>query len=160
MSRAATHARSMPNVSRILVPVDHSPGLEAVIDYACVVARGLGASLTLLHVYEPPNEMVGVVAGATVAGEESAEHTVGGTLLDHAAALVHAGGIASVDRILERATPATRAIVSHARTGKFDLIVMGTHARRGVSRLVMGSVLDSVLHDAPCPVLAIHLPPD
>ncbi len=150
----------MPNVERILVPIDHSVGLDAVLEYACVVARGRGATLTLLHVYEPPNEMVGVLTGATVEGEAAAEQTIGGTLLDRAAEVVRQHGVASVDRILERATPAIRAIVHHARAGRFDLIVMGTHARKGVSRLLAGSVIEAVLRDAPCPVLAIHLPPD
>jgi nucleotide-binding universal stress UspA family protein len=42
--------------------------------------------------------------------------------------------------------------------GKFDLVVMGTHGRAGVSRWVLGSVADEVLHATPCPVLLVHLP--
>ena len=152
------HPQGVAKVERILVPLDHSAGFEAVVDYACAVARGMGATLTLLHVYEPPNEMIGVVAGATVGGEAAAEKAAGGSLLDRASERMHANGIAVVDRVLERAGPAHETIVRNARVGEFDLIVMGTHGRKGVARLVLGSTAEHVLRDAPCPVLVVHLP--
>jgi len=145
-------------VERILVPLDHSPGADAILDYACAVARGLHASITLLSVHEPPNEMIGVVPGATVGGEHAAEHAAGVALLDRAAAVLRAQGIEPIDRIVERAPSASDAILTHARRGAFDLIVMGTHGRKGLSRLVMGSVAEAVLRDSPCPVLTVHLP--
>jgi nucleotide-binding universal stress UspA family protein len=155
---AAVHsARVAIHVDRILVPLDHSPGSEAVIEFACAVARGLGSSLAVLHVYEPPNAMIGVVPGASVGGETAAEHDAGVALLDRASALAHASGCTIVDRILERGSSPTQAILSHARVGKFSLIVMGTHARSGVSRLVMGSVAEQVMRAAPCPILMVHL---
>lgn len=144
-------------VARILVPIDHSPGSDEVIEYACVIARAVGASISLLHVYEPPNEMIGIVPGSTVAGEVKAEHDAGTALLEHAAAVARANGIAHVDRTLERSPSAHAAIVTHARAGKFDLIVMGTHARKRLASLVMGSVARDVLRDTPCAVLLVHL---
>ena len=150
----------MTKLERILVPLDHSPGFEAIVDYACVVARGVGATLTLLHVYEPPNEVVGMVPGATVGGEADAEKAAGVALLDRACERVAADGMSVIDRIVERASPAHQAIVRSARAGKFDLLVMGTHGRKGVARLVLGSTADHVLRDAPCPVLVVHLPHD
>jgi nucleotide-binding universal stress UspA family protein len=145
-------------VKSILVPLDHSAGSDAVVEYACVIARSMGAGVTLLHVYEPPNALVGIVPGATVAGELDAERSAGDTVLDHALAIARANGVTTTDRILERAAPAHQAIVAHASQGKFDLIIMGTHARSGVSRLVMGSVAEQVLRSAPCPLLLVHLP--
>jgi nucleotide-binding universal stress UspA family protein len=147
-------------VERILVPIAHSPGSDAVVEYACLFARGVGASLTLIHVYEPPNEMVGLVPGATVDGEAVAEHAAGDVVLDHGTAIARANGIASVDRILRRASPPAHAIVEAAGQGKFDLIVMGTHMRGRLSRLVMGSVAEQVLRSSHCPVLMVHLPPE
>ena len=152
------HPELVTKVERILVPLDHSPGGYAILDYACAIARGLGASLTLLHVHEPPNELIGMVPGATVGGEHVAEHAAGVALLDRAVAILEAQGIEPVDRIVERASSASEAILTHARRGAFDLIVMGTHGRKGLSRLVMGSVAEQVLRDAPCPVLTVHLP--
>lgn len=147
-------------VKRILVPLDHSPGSDAIVEYACAVARGLGASVTLLHIYAPPNAMVGLVPGATVADEAKRERAAGEALLTHAVAIVRASGVASEDPILGRSASVREAIARHARTGRFDLIVMGTHARSGVSRLVLGSVADHVLRDVTCPVLLVHLPRD
>ncbi len=144
-------------IRRILVALDHSAGSDAVIEYACAIARGAGASIAILHVYEPPNEMIGIVPGSSVAGEARAEYLAGTTLLDHAAALARAQGIDRVERTLERAPSAHDAIVAYARTGKLDLIVMGTHARKGLSRLVAGSTAEHVMRDAPCPVLLVHL---
>lgn len=148
----------MTDVRRILVPLDLSPGYEAIVDYACVLARGLGATLTLMHVYAPPNAMVAIVPGATIEGEVAAEVEAGDALLARAAERARGNGIATIDRIIERASPPGPAIVGHARAGKYDLIVMGTHARKGVARLVLGSTAEHVLRDAPCPVLSIHLP--
>ena len=54
--------------------------------------------------------------------------------------------------------PAAPEIVELAAQGGFDLIVMGTRGRRGLSRLFMGSVAERVVRTAPCPVLTVHLP--
>jgi nucleotide-binding universal stress UspA family protein len=145
-------------VDRILVALDHSPGSDDIVEYACAVARGLGASITLLHAYEPPNAMVGMVAGATIAGEAELEHEAGMALLDRAAAIVRAHGLAANDRTLERSGPASQVITRHARTGKFGLVVLGTHGRSRVSRVVRDSVADHVVRDVSCPVLLVHLP--
>jgi len=144
-------------IHRILVPLDHSAGSDGIVEYACMVARGMGATLTFMHVYEPPNEMVAIAPGATVAGELAVERSAGAAVLDRAVEIAHVNGIAAANRILERASPAHDAIVTEARHGKFDLVVMGTHARTGVSRLVMGSVAEQVLRHAPCPVLLVQL---
>jgi nucleotide-binding universal stress UspA family protein len=160
MVSSSTHPRWVTSVERILVALDHSPGLESIVDYACAIARGLGATMSLLHVYEPPNEMIGVIAGATVGGEVAAEKEAGHALLERAAERIRAEGLAVDDRVVERAASASQAIVHRARLGKFDLIVMGTHGRKGVARLVLGSTAEDVLRDAPCPVLVVHLPHD
>ena len=141
---------------RILVPISHAPGIEQVLDHACAFAKGTSGTITLLHVYEPPNEMVGIVPGATVAGELAAEQASGDDLLDRAAARVQANGLAAPERIIERAASPSVAILDHAR--HFDLIVMGTHGRKGLQRMLLGSVTESVLREAPCPVLAVHVP--
>jgi len=154
----SAHPECVTKVERILVPLDHSLGNHAVLDYACAIARGLNASITLLNVHEPPNAMIGMVPGATVGGELAAEHAAGVELLDRAVETLRANGLEPVDRIVERASVASDAIVTHARRGAFDLIVMGTHARQGLSRLVMGSISEHVMRDAPCPVLTVHLP--
>jgi nucleotide-binding universal stress UspA family protein len=53
---------------------------------------------------------------------------------------------------------AATEIVNYARDARLDLIVMGTHGRTGVERLLLGSVAEKVLRDAPCSVLVVKLP--
>ena len=143
-------------MTRILVPISHAPGFEAVIDHACAFAKGTGGSLTLMHVFEPPNEMVGIVPGATVAGELAADEASSKDLLERADERVRAAGLPTPARILERASSPSAAILAHARD--FDLVVMGTHGRKGIRRMLLGSVTEAVLRAAPCPVLTIHVP--
>jgi universal stress protein A len=52
--------------------------------------------------------------------------------------------------------PPARAIVEHASAGHFDLIVMGTHGRTGLSHALLGSVAERVVQKAPCPVLTVR----
>ncbi len=142
-------------MTRILVPPSHAASNAKVLDLAATMANGMRASVTLLHVYEPPNAMVGIVPGATVEGEAQAERVVGEQLLASAQAALKRAGVAQVTPLLEHAPSAHVAIVMHART--CDLIVMGTHGRRGLEHAVFGSVAEHVIRDAPCPVLTIHL---
>jgi nucleotide-binding universal stress UspA family protein len=87
-------------MKRILVPVDHSRGSDAIVEYACAVARGLAADLTLLHIYDPPNAAIALVPGATVAGEDAADRQAGTTLLERCAAIATANGFDHVDRMM------------------------------------------------------------
>lgn len=143
-------------MTRILVPISHAAGFEAVVDHACAYAKGVGGELTLLHVFEPPNAMIGIVPGASISGEIVAEEATGTQLLDVADERIVAAGLPRPARILERAASPSDAILAHARG--FDLIVMGTHGRKGIRRMLLGSVTEAVLRAAPCPVLTVHVP--
>jgi nucleotide-binding universal stress UspA family protein len=59
--------------------------------------------------------------------------------------------------VVVQGSPA-REIIAFSRNGGFDMIVMGTHGRTGLQRVVMGSVAEAVVRGARCPVLTIHLP--
>jgi nucleotide-binding universal stress UspA family protein len=66
-------------------------------------------------------------------------------------------GKISVQHVLLEGEPATE-IVHYARDAGIDLIVMGTHGRTGLDRLLMGSVAEKVMREAPCSVLVVKLP--
>jgi len=142
-------------MTRILVPLAHAPSNARVLELAAMMANGIQASVTLLHVYDPPNAMVGIVPGATIEGETEAERAVGEVLLANAQNAMRRAGVAQVSSLLERAPSPHDSIVMHARA--FDLIIMGTHGRRGFEHAVLGSVAEQVVRDAPCPVVTIHL---
>jgi nucleotide-binding universal stress UspA family protein len=144
-------------ITKILVPVDFSPHAERAFHYATTLAHRLGAQLSLLHVVEDP-----FVSGAWSAEvyvpnvPELLDNVIRGaegqlaTLKESAAAR----GL-TADTTVITGRPA-HAIVERAREGGFDLIVMGTHGRTGLSHVVMGSVAERVVRRAACPVLTMH----
>jgi nucleotide-binding universal stress UspA family protein len=140
---------------RILVPLEHSPGNARVLQLAAAMASAMQASITLLHVYDPPNAMVGIVPGASVEDELAADRASGEQLVEGARAVLAGVGFPSVDVVLERQPSVASAILGEAR--RFDMIVMGTHGRRGFDRALLGSIAEHVIRSAPCPVVTVHL---
>jgi nucleotide-binding universal stress UspA family protein len=144
-------------ITRILVPVDFSSHSDRAFRYALRLASRFGASAELLHVVDNP-----LVSG-TWTGEIYVPNLpeMLDTMLHEAdkqlAALksAAAGERVSVETRVLTGRPA-HEIVAHARTGAFDLIVMGTHGRTGFSLLLLGSVAERVVRTARCPVLTVR----
>jgi nucleotide-binding universal stress UspA family protein len=140
---------------RILHPTDFSASSRHAFDLACSLARDAGAELVVLHVAPPPP--ASVVDGIVV--------DLPPGILDEARAQLGrvrpADPRARVAHRLEQGEPATEVLRVAAEV-RPDLIVMGTHGRGGLSRLLMGSVAEAVLRRAPCPVLTARegLPED
>ena len=143
-------------IRRILLPIDDSPGTQAAIDYAVLLAEALRASITLVHVDEVPHAMVGIVPGASVEGDLAIERDASTRHMHDIIERLADRGFVAVTTLHVTAPAIAPAIVDAA--ARFDLIVMSTHARTGVSRLVLGSIAEQVLRHAPCPVLTVHLP--
>jgi nucleotide-binding universal stress UspA family protein len=149
----------MPTPSRILVPVDLTEGSRSIIDYAIQLARPFNASLELLHTWEPPQY---VAPDLLVAAPGWSPQSLEKTALDAARKELEA-----LVKELQSPVPITHrlevgeagaAILRVAESGGFDLIVMGTHGRRGLPRLLLGSVAQKVIARAHCPVLTLHVP--
>jgi len=149
---------SMLQIKHILLPIDDSPGTQAAIDHAALLAGALGAAITLLQVVQPANGMVGIVPGASVEGDLADARARSTRRLDEVRDRLVAAGSPDVAVLVIAAISVAPAIVDTAQRGAFELIVMATHGRTGMSRLVLGSIAEEVLRHAPCPVLAIHLP--
>jgi nucleotide-binding universal stress UspA family protein len=144
-------------ITNILVPVDFSPHAEYAFNYATRIAERFGAKLALLYVVDDSFVTGGWSSEIYVPNvPELMENLIAdadrrlATLKASAAAL----GLTAETAVI-RGRPA-HAIVEHAKNGGFDLIVMGTHGRTGVSHVVMGSVAERVLRKAPCPVLTVR----
>jgi nucleotide-binding universal stress UspA family protein len=147
---------SLPVLRRILLPIVGGPTEQAAIDHAAVLAIALRASITLVHVDEVPGAMVGIVPGASVEGDLAAERIRSTEWLDQIADALAARGVAEV-QIEWLVSPAVAsALVEHVRREDFDLVVMATHARTGLSRAMLGSVAEHVVRHALCPVLMVH----
>ena len=139
-------------LERILVPVDFSDCSLDALEYAVVVAQQAKASLLLLHVLEPPSYGLDFTLGhSRVRRSEvsSWRNRLEELLLSHQHSHV------PMESQLRGGTPVD-SILDSAKTLPCDLIVMGTHGRRGISHGISGSVAEAVLRKALCPVIAVR----
>lgn len=151
MAGALREASWSMTPQKILVPIDFSQGSEQALDYACALAKKIGATVHLVH------------------GLDAALPELTLTLSSEMLRSLRDGNQAALDRLAD----ARRANVEigmtlvmegdpreviHAAAEKLgvDLIVMGTHGRRGLARLFLGSVAEDVSRRAPCPVLLVR----
>ena len=146
----------LPMFDDILVACDFSPASERALAYAVDLVDRTGATLHLMHVQE-------VALGPFVGGEPSPEAGQKDLLdqfrarcRERLSALPHAPGDEQISYVVERSGAVAPALVEAAAEEPMDLIVMGTHGRRGVQRVVSGSVAEEVLRTAPCPVLTVR----
>jgi universal stress protein A len=141
-------------VQHVLVPIDFSATADRALEYAIALAQQLHARLTLLHVLHlTPLEMGEMTPGVTATYlddlETDAQH-----LLQASLERVQRAGLQG-DSLLVQGTP-THTIVDAAGTQGVDLIIMGTHGRTGLTHVLLGSVAEHVVRQAPCPVLVIR----
>ncbi len=143
---------------RILVPVDDSPTSRKGVAEAIAVARLTGGRIRLLHVLNDPLAGLGSEA-ALVATDEifAALRSEGVRVLAQAKASVQAAGVVVDELLLESSGKRLcDHVVETARSWGASLIVVGTHGRRGLGRLVLGSDAEQILRVAPVPVLLIR----
>jgi len=121
---------------RICCPVDSEPSSRAGLEVAVDLSRRLGSELTLLHVRAPGG------ADAPHATAWRAEAERAGVRVTSA----------------EAAGEPERAIADYVNDHEFDLVVMGTHARTGREHMLTGSVAESTVRLARCPVMVVQQP--
>jgi len=141
-------------VAHILVAVDFSDCSLEALEHTVQAAKEFGASVTILHVVEPAS--YGLDFTLVHAGDAGRTMAALQTRLDEFAVLFREQGLAASAR-LRSGVPA-ETIANAARETGADLVVMGTHGRRGFSHLVSGSVAEAVLRQASCPVLTVKSP--
>ena len=143
---------------RILVPVDGSHPSNRGLAEAIKMARGQKARLCLLHVVDERALALNPEAGGVYLDRLlNVMRENGKKILAKAAGAAHARGVKATTARVENITRTVAdVIVGNARKWHADLIVIGTHGRRGVSRLVMGSDAENVVRTAPVPVLLVR----
>ena len=137
-------------LDKIMVPLDGSPLAEAAIPKAVELAQGPLATLVLLRAAEAHSFPLADPTEAQVAVVREAEE-----YLTAVAARLRETGVKNVQTTVWYGTPAP-AIVEAAQVAKVDLIVMSTHGRSGLGRLVLGSVAESVLRGTRTPILLLR----
>jgi nucleotide-binding universal stress UspA family protein len=135
-------------ISNILCPVDFSAASEHAFELACALARDYGARLVVLHVYTP--QVVPFAEGVIPPADDSELQQVRQTLEN----LQAPDRGFQFERRIARGS-AAEVILRTIHELDADMVVLGTHGRTGLSRLLMGSVAERVLRQAPCPVLIV-----
>jgi nucleotide-binding universal stress UspA family protein len=149
----------VPVIARVIVAIDFSPSSRSALDYATLLAATLGASMEVVHVREPP----GYVGPDTMAllpiaaGQPGFEQTRGEVQRELEGALARAPSRPARHSVRIESGEPSDAILQVAADSGADLIVMGTHGRSGLARALLGSVAESVLRRAACPVLTIRV---
>ncbi len=138
-------------IANILCPVDFSTTSREAIDHASTLARRHNADIHFVYVYEPVY-VGGDTLGAPI---QPAPPDIEPIRQQLQAVRPTGDGDITCHHELLFGFPGG-ALVGYAAAHNIDLIVMGTHGRSGVSRLLMGSVAEAVMRSATCPVLTVH----
>jgi nucleotide-binding universal stress UspA family protein len=144
----------MPCFKKFLVPVDFDEPSERALEYAVALAKPLGAAISVLHAFEIP--YYGFPDAALVVSSEMASRILDGARAGLDALLAkHAGSGISLEAFVREGPPADE--IEHAvKELGADLVVMGTHGRRGLRRALLGSVTEKIVRTSPRPVLIVH----
>ena len=138
-------------IHTILHPTDFSEYSEYALRLAAALTRDYGARLVVLHVVTPPT----IIYGEGVVPPDPQDNLA--EARERLERLAVPGNNVSAERRFVEGDPATE-ILRLARDLRADLIVMGTHGRTGLRRLLMGSVAEKLVRRAPCPVLTLKTP--
>jgi nucleotide-binding universal stress UspA family protein len=151
------------DIQTILVGTDFSDASAAATAYAISLARALNARLYILHVVPEEDVRLLTAIRAYLQSEVTPEtlvdtfHTEAAKRLATLVEGAHATDLGH-ERLIVTGDPAA-AIMSEAAAKQVQLIILGTHGRRGVTRFLMGSVAERVLREAPCAVLVVPAAP-
>lgn len=145
----------MVDIKNVLVATDFSEWSDAALVYARALAGTFGARLHVLHAVEfvATADVMGIAVPDLYKGVESSARQDLENLVSETDREIL--GVKTI--LITGGTPA-HAIVEYAGKAAIDLIVVGTHGRRGLSHMVLGSVAERVVRTAPCPVLTVRHP--
>jgi nucleotide-binding universal stress UspA family protein len=149
----------MIRIKNILVATDFSECSDSALTYGRALAHRFGARLHVLHTVEiMPPDVVGMGGFVSAVPQLQADLEKGAReQLDRVLTAEDRRELAGVTVLTTGETPA-QAIDEYAAKSNIDLIVIGTHGRKGLSHLVMGSVAEKIVRTAPCPVLTVRHP--
>jgi nucleotide-binding universal stress UspA family protein len=146
---------------RILVAIDGSTTSLRGLTEAIHVARDSGAKLLLVHVLNALILETEIASTAYYQALAEALRNTGSKILEHAATVVRESGVPFEQKLVDKiGARAAEEIIAAAKDWQADLIVLGTHGRRGLKRLVMGSDAELVLRRSPVPVLMVRDQPE
>jgi len=136
-------------ITKILAPVDLSACSRAALEFACKLALPFGARIEVLFVRSPN--------GVTPTGEAAGTDELAAARAELHRFVMSIPGThpGSITELVETGNP-EQVIVRTAEQGAFDAIVLGTHGRTGRARSLAGSVAESTVRQAACPVITVR----
>lgn len=146
---------------KILIAIDGSPSSNRALAEARLLAETCNARLRLLHIVDPLSHASGFERHSVHAGEVlPAMRRHGMSVLARAQTAIGDSAIAVDTQLLERNHPRVSEMIAlHAKAWGADLVVLGTHGRRGMNRIMMGSDAEQVVRMSAVPVLLVRLRP-
>lgn len=141
---------------RILVPLDGSHTAKRGLEEAIRLAKAQKARLCLIHVVDQSLLVQYPEAGMYTGDLTEVLEQEGRRIIENAQAEVRARGLKSNTVLYKSPARIADVVVRHARKWHADLIVLGTHGRRGVNRILMGSDAELIVRASPVPVLLVR----
>jgi nucleotide-binding universal stress UspA family protein len=144
-------------IKKILFATDFSEGSSHALLYAVDIAKHYGARLYFVHViYDVAKTTGWYVPHVSIDEmykdmEKSASAELEKTFIDEMR------GFKDIERTVLKGTP-YEELAKFAENNNVDLIVIGTHGRKGIDRMIFGSTAEQVIRNAPCPVLSVRIP--
>jgi len=142
----------------LLLPTDGSQGVTRAMNCAVAIALKFNAKIHVLHVVEAALLIFNSWDYGGLVNEKIGDklREGGAQIVENTAGLIREAGIEDVEGIVREGSPA-EVILRYARENTIDLIVMGTHGRRGLNRLLLGSVAEEVVRRSEAPVLTVRM---
>jgi nucleotide-binding universal stress UspA family protein len=145
---SAVKTAELVQLKNILYPTDFSQPSELALPFATAFARKYGATIHALHVLTPVITPESGISGIAIQAEVDNASRFMGELDSQLAGIEHQTSV-------ENALSVWEAVDNAIREHSIDLIVIGTHGRTGVSRVLLGSVAEEVFRRSPCPVMTV-----
>lgn len=147
----------MKPFSRILVAIDFSENSECAFDYALTLATQFGAELEIIHVINEPVDLRGFYVPHISFEQLEKEIEEGAVKMMADFCSTRMGAFTQYKTSIVTGIPCEEITAVATQTGA-SLIVLGTHGRTGLDRILFGSTAERVVRSATCPVLTVRLP--
>jgi len=144
-------------IKSILFPTDFSEGSSQALQYAVDMTKKYGARLYVVHVIYDIAKATGWYVPHVSMDQMYKDIEEGAKKELERFGVEELSGLKNLDRSVVMGVP-HEEIINFAKKNKIDIIVMGTHGRKGIDRILFGSTAAQVVRFAPCPVLTVRLP--
>lgn len=143
----------MKEIQKIIVPVDFLEHTDQLAEYALYIAKQFSASLKFIHIIEPPYDFGNYECPSsgefTLAVEKHSKRKMERLLKKYKEVCPDCQGTVLQGNIVD-------SIIKHAETEKAELIIIGTHGRKGLEKMWLGSVAERVIKTSSCPTLTCN----